>query len=179
MDDNKDNYKLRIKHPSGAEFEAVGPENFILEQKKDFIVRFGSAAAPEAETETGHAPIPLEGLKRNVWDEIIDFKEGVPFIPLKTPELKTGLACLIIMAGFRALKKEESISAIKLSRAIKLSGFNPKRLDREISKEMREGAVSAFGTRRNRTYRINQKGVEEAYLKTLKILKKANEDRNG
>ena len=98
----------------------------------------------------------------------------MPYIPIKDYEIKPDIACLILMSAIRAIKKEEEISAIKLSKAIKLSGFSPKRLDRELAKEIKKGTISALGTKRNRIYKINTKGIEEAYIKTLTILKRQN-----
>ena len=40
------NYKLRIKHPSGAEFEAEGPADFILSEKDGFLRRLQDLPAP-------------------------------------------------------------------------------------------------------------------------------------
>jgi len=56
-----------------------------------------------------------------------------------------------------------------LSKALKTSGYEPDRLDRLLAKEIREGRVTASGTKRNRTYHLTQKGLEKAYLATKKL----------
>jgi len=168
---NKENkIKLRIKHPNGAEFEAEGPIEFILEQKKAFINDF----IEEKNKEETKGSIGITKDNNNIWAKIINYKEDIPYIPIKDYEIKPDIACLILMSAIKNIKKEDEISAIKLSKAIKLSGFSPKRLDRELAKEIKKGTISALGTKRNRVYKINQKGIEEAYVKILSILKKQN-----
>lgn len=157
--------KLRIKHPSGAEFEAEGPENFIIEQKRAFIEEI-----LKSDSDATILSITAK-TEENLWQKLISFKNGIPYLLYKTPEIKASDSLLIIMAAIKVLKKIEEISAIKLSKAIKLSGYSPKRLDRELSEEIKSGMISALGTKRNRIYRINPKGMEEAYLKALKIVK--------
>ncbi|MDD5208911.1 MAG: hypothetical protein PHV36_05955 [Elusimicrobiales bacterium] len=61
------------------------------------------------------------------------------------------------------------MSAISLSKAVKASGYAPERLDRTLTKALKEGLVKASGTKRNRAYHITDKGLESAWLQARKI----------
>jgi uncharacterized protein YjhX (UPF0386 family) len=81
----------------------------------------------------------------------------------KTPNVSAAEAALILMAANRALNQREDMGALLLSKALKTSGYEPDRLDRLLSKEIKEGKVIASGAKRNRTYRITRKGLERSY----------------
>jgi CTP-dependent riboflavin kinase len=87
----------------------------------------------------------------------------------KHPGVKAGDAALLILAAERQLKSNLEISAITLSKAVKASGYAPERLDRELAKAMREGQITASGTKRSRTYQITDKGLEIAWLEARKL----------
>lgn len=166
--EDKNRLRLRIKYPSGAEFEAEGSEVFIMEQKK----AFEEILYKDRKNEQQIKKYPPDIEKENIWQKVVSYKDSnIPYIPLKIQGMKANSAALIIIAALKIMKNIEEISAIKLSKALKLSGFSPKRLDRELSYELKTGMLSALGTKRNRVYKINPKGIEEAYLKTLMAIK--------
>jgi len=162
-----DNYKLRLKDPSGAEFEAEGPAEFILTEKASFLEDLRhKIPAP------GHPAAPGSretALKADFWDKIISLKGDLAELRIKSPEIGAAEAALILLAANRALNNKEDLGAITLSKTLKTSGYEPDRLDRLLAKEIREGRVTASGTKRNRTYRLTQKGLEKAYLAIKKL----------
>lgn len=159
------NYKLRIKHPSGAEFEAEGPADFILSEKEGFLNRL--APAPETQLQTAGT---AAGAKKNSrWEALTESRNGLLTLKNKHYQLRAEDAALILLTAIRLIDKEESVTAIVLSKAIKSSGYAPERLDRLLTKAGREGLVTASGTKRNRTYQITDKGLERAWLEAEKL----------
>ena len=159
------NYKLRIKHPSGAEFEAEGPADFILNEKEGFLSRLGAGQEAPAEQPKGQ-PTSQEN---DVWSAIIEVKNGLTILKNKHPNLKAGEAALLLLAAKRQLEKTQNASAITLSKAIKNSGYVPGRIDRLLTRAVKEGLVKASGTKRNRAYSITDKGLERAWFEARKL----------
>ena len=168
-----DHYKLRLKDPSGAEFEAEGTAEFILNEKASFLFMLQvpedlkhKNAAPGQRTAPDRHDAPL---KADFWDKVVSLKNDLIELRTKSPEIGAAEAALILLAANRALNGKEDLGAMTLSRALKTSGYEPDRLDRLLSKEIREGRATASGTKRNRTYRLTQKGLEKAYLAIKKL----------
>jgi len=159
-------YKLRIKDPSGAEFEAEGPAEFISTEKESFLkdLRQKTTAQGSPNTATGETPS-----KARFWDRVTESGGDQLRLKIKSPKIGPAEAALTLIAANRAVNQTEAISAITLSKALKTSGYEPARLDRLLSTEIREGRITASGTKRNRTYQITQKGLEKAY-KAIQIL---------
>ena len=158
------NYKLRIKHPSGAEFEAEGPADFILAEKEGFLRGLptpGSAKAPRQEAG--------QESPQNTWNAMAESKNGLIILKNKHPQLKAGEAALVLLAAARQLANITELSALALSRAIKASGYVPGRIDRLLNKPIKEGLVKASGTKRNRAYRITDRGLETASLEANRL----------
>ena len=156
------NYKLRIKHPSGAEFEAEGPAEFIQTEKEGFLNRL----TPTSGEQPKHHEAAQDG---SVWSALAEAKNGLLILRNKHPNLKAGDAALLLLAAEMQLNGRESVSAIALSTAIKISGYVPERIDRLLTKANREGLVKASGTKRNRAYQITDKGRERAWLEARKL----------
>jgi len=159
------NYKLRIKHPSGAEFEAEGPAEFILSEKEGFLSRLpnGAAALEKADK---NGPEPQE---KPAWEALAENKSGVTMLKNKHPQLKAAEAALLILAAGRQLNGTPEMTAIALSKGIKASGYAPDRLDRTLLKAIKEGLIKASGTKRNRAYQITDKGLERAWFEARKL----------
>ena len=162
-----DHYKLRLKDPSGAEFEAEGTAEFILNEKTSFLEDLKHKNAPPGQRTAPdrHEEPP----KADFWDRVVSLKGDLLELRIKSPETGAAEAALILMAANRALNGKEDLGAMTLSKALKTSGYEPDRLDRLLSKEIREGRATASGTKRNRTYRLTQKGLEKAYLAIKKL----------
>jgi hypothetical protein len=158
------NYKLRIKHPSGAEFEAEGPADFILTEKEGFLSRLPAAKEPAAiQPDQEKAP------EQPNWEAIAETINGLTILRNKHPQLKAGEAVLLLLASKRQLNGAQEVGALSLSKAIKASGYVPGRIDRLLAKALREGLVKASGTKRNRSYHITGKGLEIAWLEAKKL----------
>ncbi|MBI5743557.1 MAG: hypothetical protein HY952_03315 [Elusimicrobia bacterium] len=159
------NFKLRIKHPSGAEFEAEGPAEFIQAEKNGFL-RGLSAAGQAGEAAKHHE----EQAGEPAWDTLAEAKGGLLILRNKHQSLKAGDAALMILAAEKLLNKTSSVGAIALSKAIKASGYAPERIDRLLAKANREGLLKASGTKRNRAYQITDRGLERAWLEARKLI---------
>ncbi len=159
------NYKLRIKHPSGAEFEAEGPAEFILSEKDGFLNRLQS---PEAGARTAEKEAKSTAQDPD-WNAMTETKNGLTALKDKHPGIAAGDAALLLLAAENQLRSSREISAITLSKAVKTSGYAPERLDRALSKGLKEGLIKASGTKRNRIYRITDKGLESAWLIARKL----------
>ncbi len=159
------NYKLRIRHTSGAEFEAEGPAEFILSEKESFLNNLtasekGASVPAKTQPETGSGP---------AWNALAETKNGLTILKNKHPGVKAGAAALLLLAAEKQLKGSREISAITLSKAVKTSGYAPERLDRILTKAIKEGLIKASGTKRNRTYQITDRGLETAWLEARKL----------
>lgn len=159
------NYKLRIKHPSGAEFEAEGPADFILTEKEGFLSRLKTSPETAEKQPKSQANSP----ENEIWSAIVEVKNGLLILKNKSPNLKAGEAALLLLAAKRQLNKTQDASAITLSKAVKASGYAPDRLDRLLTKGIREGLIKASGSKRNRTYSITDKGLERAWFEARKL----------
>ncbi len=162
-----DNYKLRLKDPSGAEFEAEGPADFIQTEKACFLEAMRlKTGKPEHRTAAGPQDDAKElrgGSEDGFWEKMITLKDNLLSLRYKSPEISASEAALLLLAAHRVLNQSEDTSAITLSKALRSSGYQPDRLDRLLSKEIKAGKAAASGTKRNRTYRITQKGLEKIY----------------
>lgn len=158
------NYKLRIKHPSGAEFEAEGPAEFILSEKAGFLRSV--TGAPTAQQEE----LRKTGAEGPAWEKLIDSQKGLIRLKHKHPGLRAAEAALLILAAASLTELATEMAAITLSKAVKASGYAPGRLDRVLTKALREGLIKASGTKRNRYYSITDRGLEQAWLQAKRLL---------
>ncbi|MDA8130801.1 MAG: hypothetical protein M0011_04770 [Elusimicrobia bacterium] len=161
------NYKLRIKHPSGAEFEAEGPADFIRSEKEGFLGRI--AAFPKAAEGGIPAPAKPQGAGTPDWGSLTAELKGLLILKEKHPGLKAQETALLLLAAGSGLRGTREISAISLSKAIKASGYAPERLDRTLARALRDRLITASGSKRNRTYRITDRGLEIAWLEARKL----------
>ena len=157
------NFRLRIKHPSGAEFEAEGPAELILSEKISFLNSLGAAHLPLNQPENQPAKAPLQ------WAAIAETSGDGLRLRAKHPEIKAETAALILLAAGKYLLNSQESSALALAKAIKRSGYTPGRIDRLLAKANKEGLVKASGTKRNRAYQITDRGIERAWLEARKL----------
>jgi predicted transcriptional regulator len=165
-----ESYKLRIKHPSGAEFEAEGPLDFIINEKRGFIEEITGTGRGGAQTARPAEP----GQEPGLWQAITAVKAGLLQLRHKSPEIAPEDAFLALAAAYRLLEGRQETGAITLSKAIKASGYAPDRLDRLIARDIKEGLITASGSKRGRTYSITQKGLERAWAAAMKLKKIAD-----
>ena len=160
------NYKLRIKHPSGAEFEAEGPAEFILTEKEGFLKDIQGPAAPQEQAKN-----TMKALEDPDWAALTETRNDLLTLKNKHLGLKSGEAALLLLAAESNLKGSRELGALTLSKAVKASGYAPDRLDRILTKAIKEGLIKASGTKRNRAYHITDKGLEAAWLEARKLQK--------
>ena len=80
-----DHYKLRLKDPSGAEFEAEGTAEFILTEKASFLEDLKhKGAAPGQRATPGPHEAPL---KADFWDKAVSLKGDLIELRIKSPEI--------------------------------------------------------------------------------------------
>ncbi|OGR81663.1 MAG: hypothetical protein A2X32_03855 [Elusimicrobia bacterium GWC2_64_44] len=162
------NYKLRIKHPSGAEFEAEGPAEFILSEKEGFLKALPAKENTEKDAARPSRE-PKEQGREPDWAALADTKNGLTTLKNKHLGVKAGTAALLLLAAEYQLSGSRELSAISLSRAVKASGYAPERLDRTLTKALKEGLLKASGTKRNRSYEITDRGLEMAWIEARKL----------
>jgi len=168
--------KLRIKHPSGAEFEAEGPADLIISEKSAFLSSIISTAEHSAQ-ERNQPARQIDPEIRQIsaeidWADITENKENGLKLRVKHPEIKAEAAAIIIIAANRQLNNTQEISAITLSKALRKSGYQPGRIDRLLSNASKNGWIQASGTKRNRTYQATGRGLEIAWLEARKLTRK-------
>lgn len=166
--------KLRIKHPSGAEFEAEGPAELIISEKSAFLSTIAAIerqpAKPRQEDRQPERQTDDSGEAVD-WAKAAENKETGLKLRLKHPEIKAKTAAMILIAANMQLNKTPEISAITLSKALKKSGYQPGRLDRLMGGAIKNNWVQASGTKRNRTYQATSRGLEIAWLEARKLTK--------
>lgn len=168
-----ENYKLRIKHPSGAEFEAEGPLDFIISEKRGFL---DELAAPGRDKTPPPAPAD-PGREPELWRTITAARAGLLQLRNKSPEIGPEDAFLVLTAAYHLMENRLETSAITLSKAIKASGYAPERLDRLIARHIKEGLITASGSKRGRTYTITRKGLEKAWTAAMKLKAVADSEK--
>ena len=162
------NFKLRLKHPSGAEFEAEGPAEFILTEKTSFLKAFepGRKDTPGAVTNTPKSEAEQSAV---FWDRVIVKKNDLTILKIKSPGMTAREAALVLLAASKIREGRQEISAITLSRAIKTSGYVPTRLDRLLAGEIKAGRINASGAKRNCAYAITDSGIEAAWFTARRL----------
>lgn len=170
-------FKLRIKYPSGAEFEAEGAPDFILKEKESFINNISSTMPADKRIHESPPEIftkPVSGSHvtgPEFWLKVITHKGNLFILKVKNPSITSIEASFIIIAASHVLGETKEYSAINLSKSLKSSGYLTERLDRLLLGEIKAGNIVASGTKRNRAYHLTPKGLQIAYLAITKLIK--------
>jgi hypothetical protein len=169
-------HRLRLKLPSGAEFEAEGSPEFVSLERKEFLgtnpreIRQQPKPAAQA-PETPPAPQPAAStgqatarpLEPN-WNELIEIHG--PNIQLRA-KLKGGgtekEACLVLLAASQRVLRLPKPTAAQLARWMRLSGYPIQRVDRVIQDTLENGDILASGSRRGRRYELSSPGLAKAF----------------
>ncbi len=162
VDKNIDKCRIKIRYPDGLEFEIEGPEEFVYKQKKEILSSILKHSILEPEE-------PLN--REKSLERLIDFKENIPFISKRILELDTKMAILIILSAYKLLLNKPEVSALELSKALKLSGYNPRRIDRETHTLIKDKSIEAKGTKRTRKYILLDQGLTKATVRIFNIEK--------
>lgn len=166
-------HRLRIRHPSGAEFEAEGSVDFILSEKRQFISNICQQQAhigqaePAPRARDAHEP---GGRKLEIWPKIAVFKQNILVLTVKSPEITKSEAPILIIAAAQSLGSLREYPAVRLSKSMKASGYLPERLDRLLLQSIKEGKITASGMKRNCSYRLTPRGLTEAFSLAGKVL---------
>lgn len=170
----QDIVKLRVKLNATQEFEAEGPQEFVLAQRDYFMARQqtntqtstplsqNSPTPPTQPPDVASQEKPLfEGAR--MWEQL--FKcEGELIILRRKAKLSAEEAALLLLAGARALLNKAEYSALLLSRALQESGFHTRRLDRLLAPMENAGYIQTEGMKRGRVYRLTQAGFTRAFV---------------
>ena len=111
---------------------------------------------------------PLESkwqIDEKIWSKIA-YLDGTDIVlRRKIKDLKPNLAALIILAAAKMLAGITKMSALELSKSLRLSGYmkGGERLDRIIAPEIKAGTLFFEGSKRNRWYIISHTGTAKAY----------------
>ena len=100
-----------------------------------------------------------------IWSKIA-YLDGTDIVlRRKVRDLKPNLAALITLAAAKMLAGTTKMSALELSKSLKMSGYlkPTERLDRIIAPEIKAGTLFFEGSKRNREYMISQTGTAKAY----------------
>lgn len=113
-------------------------------------------------------PLPAQ----DVWDKIAYCDGEDIIIRRKDKNLKPSSAALIILGAAKVLKNRPSLSALELSKSLKLSGYlkGDLRLDRAVAAEIKDSSIVFEGSKRNRFYSLTQKGLAKAFTTAEKII---------
>ena len=108
----------------------------------------------------------------SVWDRIAYCEDEYIILRRKDRSLNAALAALIILGCAKMLRNKTKMSALELSKSLKLSGYlkENERLDRVLSPEIKASSIVYEGSKRNRDYIITQSGTAKAYTSAERIL---------
>lgn len=161
--DKTNNTRIRIRYPNGFEIEIEGNEAFVIKEKERIIKEIKEASTQEKSTQ--------KDIKESI-SKIIDYRQNIPYIKLKIPDLDEKMAILIILTTYLKVLGIDKVNALNLSKALRLSGYILKRIDQKTKHLIKDGSINAFGTKRNRTYSLTSKGIAKASVKILNIAEK-------
>ena len=105
---------------------------------------------------------PAENL-RHLWEKLLKEENGYLILRRKT-RLSAHEAALLILAGAKNLLAQADYRAILLAKSIKLSGFEPARLDRLLANEIKAAYIVAQGSKRSRSYALTPAGYAKAFV---------------
>ena len=100
-----------------------------------------------------------------IWSKVA-YLDGTDIVlRRKVKDLKPGIAALITLAAAKMLAGITKMTALELSKSLKMSGYlkPTERLDRIIAPEIKAGTLFFEGTKRRREYMISQTGTAKAY----------------
>lgn len=129
-----------------------------------------NAAERRKSAKPAEPPIPRpEG---SVWERIAYPEGEYIIIRRKDKSLTTAAAALIILGAAKIFRNASKMSALELSKSLKLSGYlkENERLDRILAPEIRDSRLVYEGSKRNRDYIITQSGTAKAYTAAERVL---------
>lgn len=177
-----------------GETQTATPANAPLQTQNPFAIKARPLRMKEggitvnppqpsrAEDNLAKSPFALSSLSpafktadKTLWDKIAYCDGDDIIIRRKSKTLKPSGAALIILACAKLMKNVQELTSLELSKCMKLSGYlkNNERLDRALSAEIKQAAITYDGTKRNRTYRLTHSGMAKAYATAERALNAA------
>lgn len=190
MDQENTRFRLKIKLPSGSEFEAEGSRDFVLSERERFLEHSATeqdSIGSHKQTNTAssmHKPpeypptaieplnlMPPKSIEKagEVWQKIAIIKDNIVILKVKHPQIAAQEAALTIAGATRAICDIQPIPALTLSKSLRKSGYITGRLDRLLGHEIAAGRMMPVGTKRNRAYHLSDKGLARAYILAEKL----------
>ncbi len=104
-------------------------------------------------------------IDEKIWSKIAYLDGTNLILRRKIKDLKPGIAALITLAAAKMLAGITKMSALELSKSLKMSGYlkGGERLDRILTSEIKAGTLFFEGSKRKRDYMISQTGTAKAY----------------
>ncbi len=176
MNNNENNnLKIRFKLPNGEEFEAVGPREFIDQERAKFLALVNPhlAASQTALTPALHPQVEPGHTELYFWEKLLK-EDGETLILRHKNKWTVQETALVLLAGARVLLKQPAYSALDLARSLIACGIKEGRLDRLLTSEVQAGRIVGEGVKRGRTYQLTNEGFARAFVLAEKLLKELN-----
>ncbi|NLO91853.1 MAG: hypothetical protein GX410_07680 [Elusimicrobia bacterium] len=174
---NEQTIKVRLRLKDGSEFEAEGPASLVISEKNLFLSGNAQAASPQQSTpdqqppqSQGHNTETPRQADKLPWSRLAEERNGIIYLISKPQEATAADAALLITAAAKMVAQIDQLPALQLSKSLKKSGYFQGRLDRITAKEVKNGFLSALGTKRNRAYCLTPKGLARAFALAEKLL---------
>lgn len=115
---------------------------------------------------------PIPKPEGSVWERIAYPEGEYIIIRRKDKSLTAADAALIILGAAKIFRNASKMSALELSKSLKLSGYlkGNERLDRILAPEIKDSRLVYEGSKRNRDYMITQSGTAKAYTAAERVL---------
>ena len=115
---------------------------------------------------------PIPKPEGSVWERIAYPEGEYIIIRRKDKNLTAADAALIILGAAKIFRNASKMSALELSKSLKLSGYlkGNERLDRILAPEIKDSRLVYEGSKRNRDYMITQSGTAKAYTAAERVL---------
>jgi len=160
-----DTRKVNFTLPNGAAFNAEGSEEYVDKLLDRFQSMLTTAPAPLPPKQTDNSAVNHGGTVNQEslpMDRLFsqDDYYGVALLAMPKTDSSDADGVLALLYGFAVLKKETTVTAIKLQRAAEKSGLDTPRLGRTISKHA--AFVTESGKGKGKRYGLNNPGMTKA-----------------
>lgn len=169
------NLKIRFKLPSGEEFEAEGPREFIDQERAKFLALVNHhpaapqpALTPALQPQT--KPTDQHHTELFFWEKLLK-EDGSTLVLRRKTKWTAQETALVLLAGARVLLKQPAYPALELARSLIACGIEEGRLDRLLASEIQAGRIVGEGIKRSRTYQLTNEGFARAFVLAEKLLK--------
>ncbi len=163
-------HKLQIKL-GDAEFSAEGPDALVREAFEKFLqaLQARGATPPLLAKENGSGEreeakdAQEAGPPSSVLDRLFKVEGEIVTLQLLPPSESTnrpGDAAILVLYGFKTVRKLDTVPVTKLNDALRKSGINVERVDRTLAGH--SGLYMKGGAKSGGKYTLNNQGVAQA-----------------